>query len=69
MVTGIPSYSPDLDPIEEAFSKIKGTLRNAQARSRKAFIEAMGRALDAITCRDARGFFEHCGYQSLGQLL
>jgi transposase len=58
----LPPYSPDLSPIEEAFSKIKGILRNAQARSREALIEAMGRALDAITPQDARGFFEHCGY-------
>jgi transposase len=67
----LPSYSPDLNPIEEAFSEIKGILRKAQARSREPLIEAMGRALDAITCRDARGFFvfEHCGYRSLGQLL
>jgi transposase len=65
----LPSYSPDLNLMEEAFSKIKGILRKAQARSREALIEAMGRALDAITCRDARGFFEHCGYRSLGQLL
>jgi len=43
----LPSYSPDLNPIEEAFSEIKGILRKAQARSRAALIEAMGRALDA----------------------
>lgn len=65
----LPPYSPDLNPIEEAFSKIKGILRKAEARSREALIEAIGQALDAITCRDARGFFEHCGYRLLGQLL
>ena len=63
----LPPYSPDLSPIEEAFSKVKGILRKAQARSREALIEAMGRALDAITPQDARGFFEHCGYWLLGQ--
>ena len=63
----LPSYSPDLSPIEEAFSKIKGILRKAQARSREALIEAMGRALASITPQDARGFFEHCGYCLLGQ--
>jgi transposase len=62
-------YSPDLNPIEEAFSKIKGILRKAEARSREALIEAMGRALDALTSRDIRGFFRHCGYRSLGQPL
>jgi hypothetical protein len=58
----LPPYSPpDLDPIEQAFSKVKGLLRRAEARTREALIEAMGRALYAVTARDARGFFEHCG--------
>jgi transposase len=66
----LPPYSsPDLSPIEEAFSKIKGILRKAQARSREALVEAMGRALDAITPQDAKGFFEHCGYRLLVQPL
>ena len=65
----LPPYSPDLNPIEEAFSKIKGILRKAQARNREGLIEAMGRALDAITSQDAKGFFQHCGYRALGQLL
>ena len=65
----LPPYSPDLNPIEEAFSKIKGILRKAESRSREALIEAMGPALDAITSRDARGFFGHCGYRVLGQRL
>jgi transposase len=65
----LPPYSPDLNPIEEAFSKIKGILHKAEARSREALIEAMGRALEAITPQDAEGFFRHCGYRSPGQLL
>ena len=65
----LPPYSPDLNPIEEAFSKMKGILRKAEARSREALVEAMGRALDAITLQDARGFFEHCGYRAPGQSL
>ena len=64
----LPPYSPDFSPIEEAFSKVKGLLRKAQARSRQALVEAMGKALDAVTARDARGFFEHCGYRMSGQL-
>ena len=64
----LPPYSPDLNPIEEAFSKLKGFLRKAEARSREALVEAMGKALDAVTARDARGFFEHCGYRTSGQL-
>jgi transposase len=65
----LPPYSPDLNPIEEAFAKIKGILRKAEGRSREALIEAMGRALDAITPQDAQSFFRHCGYLSLGQPL
>jgi len=65
----LPPYSPDLNPIEEAFSKIKGILRKAEGRSREALIEAMCRALDAITPQDAQSFFRHCGYLSLGQPL
>ena len=65
----LPSYSPDLNPIEEAFSKLKGILRKAEARSREALIEVMGRALEAIAPQDAEGFFRHCGYRSPGQLL
>jgi transposase len=59
----LPSYSPDLNPIEEAFSKIKGLVRKAEARSREALVEAIGSALSSVTSRDARGFFEHCGYR------
>ena len=65
----LPPYSPDMNPIEEAFSKIKGILRKTGARSREALVEAMGKALDAITSQDARGFFEHCGHRAPGQPL
>jgi transposase len=64
----LPPYSPDFNPIEEAFSKVKGILRKVEARSREVLVEAMGKALDAVTARDARGFFEHCGYRASGQL-
>ncbi len=65
----LPPYSPDFNPIEEAFSKIKGLLRKAQARTREALIEALGVAISAITVGDARGFFEHGGYHLPVQLL
>ncbi len=65
----LPSYSPDLNPIEEAFSKIKGLVRKAEARSREALVEAIGWALSAVTSRDARAFFEHCGYRMSVQSL
>ena len=64
-----PPYSPDFNPIEQAFSKIKGLLRRAEARARESLIEAMGLALSAVSAQDARGFFGHCGYSSMGQLL
>ena len=57
----LPPYSPDFNPIEEAFAKIKGLLRKAKARSRRALVEAMGAAISAVTATDARGFFGHCG--------
>jgi transposase len=65
----LPPYSPDFNPIEQAFSKVKGLLRRAEARTRGALIEAMDRALRAVSARDAQGFFGHCGYSSTGQLL
>ena len=65
----LPPYSPDLNPIDQAFAKLKTLLRRAGARTREALIEAMGRALDTVTARDARGFFGSCGYRTPVQLL
>ncbi len=58
----LPPSSPDFSPIEEAFSKLKALLRRAKARTKEALVEAIGRALDAVTAQDARGWFAHCGY-------
>ena len=58
----LPPYSPDFSPIEEAFSKLKALLRKAKARTRVTLLEAIGRAISAITARDAAGYFGHCGY-------
>ncbi len=58
----LPSYSPDLNPIEEAFGKIKQLVRKAGARTREALVEAIARALDAVTSEDAAGWFAHAGY-------
>ncbi len=58
----LPAYSPDFDPIEEAFSKIKAILKKACARTREELIEAIGRALEAVGRQDAWGWFAHCGY-------
>lgn len=65
----LPAYSPDYNPIEEAFSKIKNLLRKAAVRSKEALVEAIGAALSAVSAADARGFFEHAGYWRAGQLL
>jgi transposase len=58
----VPSYSPDLNPIEQAFSKIKNILRKLGARTHEALLEAMEEALCKVTPADAAGWFEHCGY-------
>jgi transposase len=64
----LPAYSPDYNPIEEAFAKIKNLLRKAAARTKEALVEAIGVALSAISPKDARGFFEHAGYHRAVQL-
>ena len=63
----LPPYSPDFSPIEEAFSKIKALLRKAAVRVRGALVEAIGRAISAVTPEDALGFFSHCGYLPAAQ--
>ena len=65
----LPPYSPDLNPIEEAFSKVKRILRKAESRMREALVEAIGAAISAVTAKDARGCFEHCGYGMVVQSL
>ena len=59
----VPSYSPDLNSVEQAFSKIKNVLRKVGARTHEALLEAMEEALCKVTPADAAGWFEHCGYQ------
>jgi transposase len=65
----LPSYSPDLNPIEEAFSKIKNLVRKAAARTREALDEAISEAMSAITLEDAAGWFAHAGYRAQDQSL
>ena len=58
----LPSYPPDLSPIEEACSKLKAILRRVGARTREALQGAIIQALPSITSQDALGWFVHCGY-------
>jgi transposase len=69
----LPAYSPDYNPIEEAFAKIKNLLRKAAARTKEALVEAMRVALSAVTAAvtaaDAWGYLEHAGYRPTAHLL
>lgn len=58
----LPPYSPDLNPIENAFSKLKGLLRRAAERTVDGLWAAIGRLLDRFTRRECRNYFRHCGY-------
>jgi transposase len=58
----LPAYSPDLSPVEEAFSKLKTLIRAAAARTRAALDAAIAVALAAVTAADAAGWFAHAGY-------
>ena len=61
-VRWLPAYSPDLNPIEKMWSKIKELLRSAKARTQDALISAIGNALKAVTADDALNWFASCGY-------
>ena len=58
----LPAYSPDLNPIEKMWSKVKGLLRGAEARTTEELVAAIGRALARVTHQDALGWFVSCGY-------
>lgn len=58
----LPPYSPDFNPIEQAWSKLKTLLRGAAARTREVLEAALRTFLDQITAADARGWFAHAGY-------
>jgi transposase len=63
----LPRYSPDFNPIEGAFSKLKAFLRRVQARTRDDLEAALGAGLQTITAQDAQGWFKHCGYSQKAQ--
>jgi transposase len=58
----LPAYSPDLNPVEKMWSKVKNYLRSAEARTEAALIEAIAAALRSVTGRDAMNWFACCGY-------
>ncbi len=58
----LPSYSPDFNPIELAFSKLKTHLRGVATRSFEPLLAAIGTGLDGITPADIRGYDDHCGF-------
>ncbi len=58
----LPAYSPDLNPIEKMWSKVKEYLRSAEARTHHALIEAIGEALEKVTPQDVMNWFASCGY-------
>ena len=62
----LPPYSPDLNPIEKMWSKVKAIVRSASARTREALHEALTQAFAAVTAKDARAWFAHCGYDVRG---
>ena len=61
----LPAYSPDLNPIEKMWSKVKASPRSAEARTQPALIDAIAGALESITPQDARNWFAHCSYDFL----
>lgn len=58
----LPAYSPDLNPIEAMWAKIKEHLRGAKARTQPRLLAAIRDALSLVSASDAEGFFRHCGY-------
>lgn len=58
----LPAYSPDFNPIELAFAKIKQLLRTAAERTAERLLQATAHAIDAISPADAHGFYAHCGF-------
>jgi transposase len=63
-VAYLPPYSPDFNPIENAFSKLKALLRAAERRTVDGLWEFLGQSLDAFTPTECRNYFRHCGYDA-----
>jgi len=61
----LPPYSPDLNPIEKMWSKVKSILRKLKARTEAELITAIAKALDHVTPQDVKGWFKSCGYANI----
>jgi transposase len=61
-VVFLPPYSPDLNPIEKCWAKVKAHLRKVKARTFDALVDALAQALRAVSSQDAAAWFKHCGY-------
>ena len=59
----LPAYSPDLNPIENCWSKVKTLLRSLKPRSLEELLDALTKAFSSITAQDILGWFKHCGYR------
>lgn len=60
----LPPYSPDFNPIENMWSKVKASMRKAAARTFETVVDAVGEALLAVSTTDCQGYFSHCGYEA-----
>ena len=58
----LPAYSPDLNPIEPMWSKVKAGLRALEARTQPTLLQAIAASFGTVTSQDARNWFAHCGY-------
>lgn len=61
----LPPYSPDLNPIEQVFAKLKGALRKAQARTIDAVCQQLANALPSFSSDECANYFRHAGYASI----
>ncbi len=60
----LPRYSPDLNPIENCWSKVKAILRSLKPRRLEELLDALVEAFSSVTVQDILGWFRHCGYQA-----
>jgi transposase len=63
-ILDLPPYSPDLNPIEQLFAKLKALLRNAASRTKDALWAAIGRLLESFPPEECANYLAHCGYGS-----